>query len=262
MKRIRLFVEGISFTYNKYSIVDENAFNNLLVTDNKDVYDENKMIESGIVKYESKERLSFIYEEELCFRGVDENNKITFINTDEVYIEALQVDDVEEGDPEFDDFDCKYSDIVKYMKNMLSPNGEKCLYYPHSIDFYYEDEEGCFDDKEHYMPYLKYIEIVFEIEDDEEFDINKVKLLYRYCSYETPIDKNKVDISNTYVPICDDYYMFKGDIPDIALLMTNKIVYNNKVIDAVNKTDSEDFITLDGYKPFIINKDTDNITMI
>ena len=262
MKKIRLFVEGISFTYNKYSIVDENAFNNLIATHDNVVCDENQMIKSGIIKYESKETLTFVYEEELCYRGFMENYNADIINTDEVYIESLQVYDVEEGEPEFDDIDCKYSDIVKYMKNMLSPNGEKCLYYPHSIDFYYEDEDEFFEYNRHYQPYLKYIAIDFEIEDDEEFDVNKVKLLNRYCSYETPTDKNKVNISNTYVPICDDYYMFKGDIPDIALLMTNKIVYNNKVIDAVNETDSEDFILLRGYRPFIINKDTDHITMI
>lgn len=248
MKKISLFIEGLSFTFNKYLIKNEEKFNKL-VTNGNIASERSLEDQSDIAEYKSKETLTFVYEDEVLLRAIRKDSKYMEMDND-VFVNTIMYGDDEKFDEQ----------IENDINNMLSPNGEKCLYYPHSIDFYYDSYEmGCFDDEAHFLPDKKWVEIVIELEDYEVFDVDKLGLILRYCEYDE--SKDKIDLSNIYVPICKANYMFRDDI-DLALLVTDKIIYDNKIIKARNYTDAEDFIMLNGYRPFIIDKDVNNITML
>lgn len=254
MKRIGVLVEGVLPSFNKFEILDENKLNEVLKTDEWEDYE--KLESDNIIKSVGTASFGFVYEDELCAMGeVDTNGGCVFYDglkhiesIDDTYIEY----DIEDNQEE-------KKQLTDALNNMLSSDNKKLLYYYEELrlDFIDNDPDG--DITISSTPENNYFGLYFDIEDDEEFDLNKLVLITKYIGdYKDSIGEN--NFRGMIAPICKKYGILSEYEPDTCMLVTNKVIYNGKIIDA--KAYAEPMFTMDNIKPFIVDGNIDNITLL
>lgn len=254
MKRIGVLVEGVLPSFRKYEILNENKLNEALKSN--DFEDVDKLKSNDIIKYVGTGSFGFVYEDEICSFGLvtpdgeynffDEQEPINSINDE--FIECDLEDKSEEQEQ-----------LKSVLNNILSSDNKKLLYYYDNLKFDFIDEDEDSDITISSTPENNYIPLFFEIEDDEEFDLNKLVLITKYIgSYENSFNEN--NFRGMIAPICEKYGILSDYEPDTCMLVTNKVIYDGKIIDSYSIP--EPMFSMNDLRPFIVDGDINNITLL
>lgn len=254
MKRIGVLVEGVLPSFNKFEILNESKLNEVLKTDEWEDYE--KLESDNIIKSVGNASFGFVYEDCLCSFGlVTDNNKYNFFSEHKP-INSIRDEFIDE---ELEDNPEEQKQIKSILSNMLSSDNKKLLYYYEELRLDFIDDDPDVDITISSTPENNYFGLYFDIEDDEEFDLNKLVLITKYIGdYKDSIGEN--NFRGMIAPICKKYGILSDYEPDTCMLVTNKVIYNGKIIDA--NAYAEPMFTMWGMKPFIVDGDIDNITLL
>lgn len=269
MKQVIIALDGISESFEKYQIINKEKFQELINTDKSKIMDSRYLCNEGIIK--DKGVLSIILTiENPTIWGVKVNGE-EIINIDgyneladdeRLFLEPSLSDSIyNEENQEHEELD-----FEEQFNHILGCEDGKYIYYysdsPYWGDEYGEDENMicCFNHSS-WIPYDRFILLKFNIDDDEEFDINKFNLIYnQYTNYSN--NKKCNNIYEILKPVYDnlDLYDNTGTV-GVYVALPNKVLYDNKIIDC--QLISWDFENYDKYySPFILNKDISDFTAV